>query len=350
MKYRNLGRTDVKVSEICLGTMTWGQQNSEKEACEQLDYAIDQGINFIDTAELYSIPPRSKTYGLTEQYIGNWLTKRGKRDDLIIASKIMGKSPMNWARPNKQPTDLTAAQVKYAVDESLKRLRTDYIDLYQVHWPSRTVNCFGRRFMPLEIDKQQGVPLLETLQALGELVTQGKVRHVGLSNETAWGIMEYLRLAKEHDLPRVVSVQNAYSLLVRVFEMSTSEVAAREDVGLLAYSPLAGGYLSGKYLNGAKPKGSRMTLFGERFSSRYHEQDMEACVQAYFDLAAKHDINPSQLAIAYTLRGNFVTSSIVGATSMEQLRIDIGAADVKLSDDLIKQILKIGERFRSPGC
>ena len=350
MKYRNLGRTDVKVSEICLGTMTWGQQNSKQEAFEQLDYAVDHGVNFIDTAELYAVPPNAKTYTLTEQYIGEWLAKRGRRDDVVIATKVMGKSNNEYARPEKQQTDLTAEQIRYAAENSLKRLQTDYLDLYQLHWPSRTVNCFGRRFMPLQIDKQEGVELLESLRALAELVKEGKVRHIGVSNETAWGIMEYLRLANEHDLPRLVSVQNAYSLLVRLYEYSLSEVSVHEDVGLLAYSPLAGGYLTGKYQGGVKPKGSRMVLFGERFSSRYHEQDMYACVQEYVDLAKRHDINPAQLAIAYTLQGNFVTSSIIGATSMEQLRTNIGAADVTLSKELLDEILTIGERYRSPGC
>ena len=351
MKYRKLGRTDVKVSEICLGTMTWGKQNTESEAGEQLDYAIEQGINFIDTAEMYAVPPTAETYTLTEQYIGRWLAKRGKRDDLIIATKVAGRSEdMAYARPGDQIPDLTAEQIRYAVEGSLKRLQTDYIDLYQLHWPSRTVNCFGRRFFPLDVDPQAGVPLLETLTELGKLVKEGKVRHVGLSNETPWGTMQYLRLAEMHDLPRVVSIQNAYSLLNKIYEYGMSEVSLREDVGLLAYSPLGSGQLSGKYLNGAKPAGARLTLFGERFSSRFEKEETESCVQEYVDLAAKHGLDPSQLAIAYTLKGNFVTSSIIGATTMDQLRTDIDAFQVELDDEIMKEILDIGLRYRSPGC
>ena len=352
MKFRKLGNTDIDVSEICLGTMTWGQQNTEEEAVEQLDYATgEKGINFIDTAEMYAVPPRKETYTLTEQYIGRWLSKRGKRDDLVIATKVAGKSTaMDYARPGDQFPDLTAEQIRYAAEGSLKRLQTDYIDLYQVHWPSRTVNCFGRRFMPLEIDKEEGVPLLETLSALGDLVKEGKVRHVGLSNETPWGTMQYLRLAELHDLPRVVSVQNAYSLLNRTYEHAMSEVSAKEDVGLLAYSPLASGQLSGKYLNDAKPEGARLTLFGERFGSRYEKEDTQRCIQDYVDLAQKHGLDPSQMAIAFTLKGNFVTSSIIGATKMDQLKTDIDAVDIDLGDDVMKEILRIGDRHRSPGC
>lgn len=351
MKFRKLGDTDIDVSEICLGTMTWGKQNTEEEAHGQLDYATgEKGINFLDTAEMYAVPPTAETYTLTEQYIGRWLAKRGKRDDLVIATKVAGKSTdLAYARPGDQIPDLTAEQIKYAAEGSLKRLQTDYIDLYQVHWPSRTVNSFGRRFMPIQIE-DDGVAILETLSALGDLVKEGKVRHVGLSNETPWGTMEYLRLAKEHGLPRVVSVQNAYSLLNRIYEYAMSEVSAREKVGLLAYSPLASGLLSGKYLNGAKPEGARITLFGERYNSRYEKEDSERCIQAYFDLAKNNGLDPSQMAIAFTLKGNFVTSSIIGATTMEQLKTDIDAVDVELGDDLMAEILEIGDRFRSPGC
>ncbi len=351
MKFRKLGNTDIDVSEICLGTMTWGRQNTEEDAVEQLDYATgEKGINFIDTAEMYAVPPTAETYTLTEQYIGRWLAKRGKRDDLVIATKVAGKSTdLDYARPGDQTPDLTAEQVRYAAEGSLKRLQTDYIDLYQVHWPSRKVNSFGTRFLPLEI-ADEGVPILETLTALGELVKEGKVRHVGLSNETPWGTMEYLRLAEANGLPRVVSVQNAYSLLNRTYEYAMSEVSAREKVGLLAYSPLASGQLSGKYLDGAKPEGARLTLFGERYNSRYEKEDTEACIRCYVDLAKKHGLDPNQMAIAFTLKGNFVTSSIIGATKMDQLRTDIDAVDVELGDDVMKEILEIGDRFRSPGC
>ena len=353
MKYRKLGKTDIDVSEICLGTMTWGKQNTEEEACEQLDYGVAQGVNFIDTAEMYAVPPTAETYTLTEQYIGRWLAKRGKRDDLILATKVAGRSvDLAYTRPGTQTPDLTGEQIKYAVEGSLKRLQTDYIDLYQLHWPSRsTFNSFGRRFMPLEFGKEDmGVPLLESLQACGDLVKEGKVRHIGLSNETPWGVMEYLRLAKEHGLPRVVSVQNAYSMLNKVYEYGLSEVSYHEKVGLLAYSPLASGQLSGKYLNGAKPAGARLTLFGSHFSSRYEKEETEANIQAYVDLAKEHSLDPNQLAIAYTLKGDFVTSSIIGATTMDQLRADIAAVDVELSDELMTSVLELGVRFRSPGC
>ena len=351
MKFRKLGKTDLDVSEICLGTMTWGTQNTEAEGHEQMDYAVEQGVNFFDTAEMYSIPPNAESYGKTETIIGNWFEKRGKRDDIILATKVAGGAPqMGYCRPGEQTPDLTGEQIKYAIEGSLKRLKTDYVDLYQLHWPSRTFNSFGRRFLPLEIKKDEGVPILETLQALGDLVKEGKVRHVGLSNETPWGTMEYLRLAKEHDLPRMVSVQNAYSLLNRIYEYGMSEVSAKEDVGLLPYSPLASGQLSGKYLDGNRPEGARLTLWPARFSDRYEEADTEKCVRDYVNLAKEYDLDPNQMAIAFTLKGNFVTSSIIGATSMEQLKTNIAAVDVELNDEIMEKILAIGNQYRSPGC
>lgn len=353
MQYRQLGRTDLEVSELCLGTMTWGKQNSEADGHAQMDYAVDHGINFFDTAELYAIPPAPETYGATESIIGTWLKQRGKRDDIILATKVASNSAIfNWGRPDEMlPLAPTATQINYAVDNSLKRLQTDYIDLYQLHWPSRTVPIFGGRFFPLRApDPVDGVAMLETLEALGQLVQAGKVRYIGLSNETPWGIMQFLKLAATHNLPRVVSVQNSYNLLNRSFEFTNAEVALREQVGLLAYSPLAAGYLTGKYLNGAKPAGARITLFGERFTQRYSPQASEACVAAYRELATKHNLPLNQLAIAYTLAGNFVTASIIGATSLEQLQSNIAAADIEISAELMTEIQEIGERFRSPGC
>ncbi len=348
MKYRHLGKTSVKVSEICLGTMTWGEQNTEAEACEQLDYAVDQGINFIDTAEMYAVPPRAETYTLTEQYIGRWLAKRSKRDDLVIATKVAGRSDFDYMRPDGQAPDLTPEQISYAADGSLKRLQTDYIDLYQLHWPSRTVNAFTARHFPLRAPKD-GVPIEETLGALGKLVEVGKVRHIGLSNETPWGTMEFLRIAEQEGLPRPVSVQNAYSILNCNYELGMSEVSLREDVGLLAYSPLASGLLSGKYLGGKRPDGARLTLF-PRFLDRYVMDDVDACVTDLVELAAEHSVDPSQLAIAYTLYGNFVTSSIIGATSMEQLESNIAAAKIEINDELAEKLRKLSARHRSPGA
>ncbi|MCY4325753.1 MAG: aldo/keto reductase [Betaproteobacteria bacterium] len=348
MKYRKLGRTDLKVSEICLGTMTWGEQNSEADACEQLDYAVDAGINFIDTAELYSTPMKAETYTLTEQYIGRWLKKRNRRDDLIIATKVTGKAAfIDYMRPDGQTPDLTPEQIRHALDGSLKRLQTDYIDLYQLHWPSRTVNMFDVRSFPLRAPKNDGVPIAETLGALGELVAAGKIRHIGLSNETPWGTMEFLRIAERENLPRPVSVQNVYSILNSTYELGMAEVSLREDVGLLAYSPLAAGLLSGKYIDGKRPSGARMTLYPHYFT-RYEDREIDACVREVQQLAAECDLPVTRLAIAYTLYGNFVTASIVGATSLEQLKCNIAATDVTISDEVAGKLVKICNRHRSP--
>ena len=346
MKYRTLGRTDLKVSEICLGTMTWGEQNSAAEAQAQLDYAIDQGVNFIDTAEIYPVPLNSATSNRTEQYIGNWLTKRGKRDDLIIATKVAGKSPMDWLRPDKQLSDLTPSQIALACESSLRRLQIDCIDLYQVHWPSRSVPIFGQNFFPLDCPREDGVPIAETLGAMDKLIQEGKIRHVGLSNETPWGTMEYIRLAETRGLARVVSVQNPYHLISRGYERAMAEVSIHEDVGLLVYSPLASGLLSGKYLDGAQPEGARLTRWPDKFrSSQATAPATEQCVQEHVALAHKHGLDPSQMAIAYSLAGNFVTASIIGATNLDQLKTDISASDVVLSSEVLGEIAEIGSRF-----
>lgn len=343
MHTRKLGNTDIDVSLICLGTMTWGEQNTEQEAFEQLDYATAQGVNFIDAAEMYPVPPRAETQGLTETYLGNWLARRGRRDDLVIASKVAG--PGNGLTYLRNGPRLTRAHIREACDASLKRLQTDYIDLYQVHWPDRTANFFGK--LGYEHNPEESfTPIEETLGALDELVREGKVRHVGLSNETPWGTMEYLRLAKEKGWPRPVSIQNPYNLLNRTFEVGMAEIAHREHAGLLAYSPLAFGMLSGKYLGDAWPEKGRLTLY-ERFS-RYTSGRGMAATGAYVDLARQHGLSAVQLALAYVNSRSFVTSNIIGATTMAQLRENIESANLELSSEVLEAIEAIHGEFTYP--
>jgi len=342
MEKRQLGRTNLNVSLICLGTMTWGEQNTEREAFEQLDYAVDQGINFIDAAEMYPVPPRGETQGLTETYLGNWLKARGRRDDLVIATKVTGPSGMNYMRGGPR---LTREQIHTAVDDSLRRLQTDYIDLYQVHWPERQANFFGKLgFEPG--DDGDAVPVDETLGALNELVEAGKVRHIGLSNETAWGAMHYLRLSEKHGWPRPVSVQNPYNLLNRSYEVGLAEVSMRENCGLLAYSPLAFGALTGKYLGGRQPAGARLTEF-PRFSRYTSEHAVEATA-AYVNLAGEHGLSPAQMALAYVNSRPFLTSNIIGATTMDQLAENIESAHIRLSDELLGRIESLHQRYTYP--
>lgn len=343
MQKRTLGKTGLEVTEICLGTMTWGEQNSEQEAFEQLDLATVAGINFIDTAEMYPVPPRAETQGLTETFLGNWLARRGRRDDLVIASKVAG--PGNGLGYLRNGPRLTRDHIRKACEDSLRRLQTDYIDLYQVHWPDRNTNFFGKLGYVHKADEQM-TPIEETLGALDELVKEGKVRHVGLSNETAWGTMEYLRLAREKGWPRVASIQNPYNLLNRSFEVGLAEIAHREDVGLLAYSPLAFGTLSGKYLDGQRPPAGRLTLF-ERFS-RYTREQGDAAVRAYVELARAHNLSPVHLALAYVTGRSFVTSNIIGATTMTQLRENLESATVTLSDEVLTEIEAIHARYTYP--
>ncbi|MDX1590221.1 MAG: NADP(H)-dependent aldo-keto reductase [Oleiphilaceae bacterium] len=342
MEKRPLGRTDLEVSLICLGSMTWGEQNTEQEAFEQLDLAVDSGINFIDAAEMYPVPPRAETQGLTEQYLGNWLSARGGRDKLVIASKVTGPGSMDYIRGGPR---LNRQQILQAAEDSLRRLQTDYIDLYQVHWPERRSNFFGKLgFQPG--DDGDAVPIEETLSALDELVKSGKVRHVGLSNESPWGTMRYLQLAEQHGWPRPVSVQNPYNLLNRSFEAGMAEVAWREQTGLLAYSPLAFGMLTGKYLGGRKPAGARLSLY-QRFARYNSEQALEATA-AYVDLALAHDLTPAQMALAYINSRPFVTSNIIGATRLEQLSENIASADITLSDELLQGIESLHQRYTYP--
>lgn len=337
MRYVNFGKTDMKVSELCLGTMTWGNQNTEADAHEQLAYAVEQGINFIDTAEIYPIPPSSELQGKTERFIGNWLAKEGKRDDLVIATKVAGPNPFMATRPG--PIVLNRENIMAAIDGSLERLQTDYVDLYQVHWPQRRTNFFGTRGFTGPVEEGE-VSIEETLTALGEVVKAGKVRYVGVSNETPWGVAEYVRLAKGHDLPAIVSIQNQYSLLNRTFEVGLSELCLREGITLLPYSVLSMGVLSGKYLDGQTPAGARFTL-SERNSVRYNGEHVQPAVKAYVEIAKRHGLDPVQMSIAFALRQHFVDSVIIGASSLEQLKTDIAATEVELSPEVLEDIAQV---------
>ena len=343
MQYRRLGRTSLDVSVICLGTMTWGEQNTEADAHSQLDYALDQGINFIDTAEMYPVPPRAVTQGSTEQCIGSWPRLHKYRDQVVLATKVSGR--VNWLPHIRGGPRLNKEHIEAAINSSLKRLRTDYIDLYQLHFPDRVTNNFGALGYHHK-DDDDAVPVEETLAVLTDLIRDGKVRYIGISNETPWGLMAYLRAARRKDDPRIVSIQNPYSLLNRTFEIGLAECAIREKVGLLAYSPLGFGTLSGKYLDGKKPANSRVTLFS-RFS-RYTSERAERAVRAYVELAQKHGLDPSQMALAYCNSRDFLTSTIIGATSMEQLKIDIGSIDLQLPEEVLKGIEAIHQRDPNP--
>jgi aryl-alcohol dehydrogenase-like predicted oxidoreductase len=344
MEYRRLGRTDIKVSTICLGTMTFGEQNTEAEAHAQLDYAIEAGVNFIDTAEMYPVPPKGETYGRTEEYIGTWLHKNGNRDRVILASKVVGPArDLTYLRNGRARLD--RANIEAALDGSLKRLHTDYLDLYQLHWPDRRTNTFGKLgYQHDPADKP--IPIEETLQVLGDLVSAGKVRHIGLSNETPWGAMRFLQAAKELSLPRAVSVQNPYSLLNRSFEIGLAEIAHREDLGLLAYSPLGFGVLSGKYLNNNQPPGARLTLY-ERFQ-RYRGPRSQAATEAYVKLARSHGLDPAQMALAYVASRPFVTSVIIGATHLDQLISNIKSLELNLAPPILNAIEEIHQGNPNP--
>jgi aryl-alcohol dehydrogenase-like predicted oxidoreductase len=347
MELRPLGRTDLRVSALCLGTMTFGQQNSESEGHEQLDYALSRGINFLDTAEVYSIPPRPETQGSTERIIGSWLASRRNRDKVVIATKVAGRSEMTWLRKDRSPSKLDCKNILEAVEGSLKRLQTDYIDLYQLHWPDRSVPLFGAGGSTWrEPSVREEVAIEETLGVLAELVRAGKVRHVGLSNETPWGVARFLGAAEAGAGPRVVSIQNAYHLANRTFEMGLAEFAWREQVGLLAYSPLAQGYLTGKYQKGARPAGARTTLF-ER-GQRYETAGAAAAIDAYLALAKDLGLDPAQLAIAFAASRNFVASAIIGATTMAQLKTDVDAISVRLTPEIEARIDAIHSLHTNP--
>lgn len=345
MKYRKLGNTDIDVSVICLGTMTWGEQNTREQAFEQMDYALSCGVNFFDTAELYAIPPRAQTYGLTEAIIGEWQQSRGTRDKVVLASKIAGPGE-DWIPYIRQgKTRFNQQDISAAVDTSLKRLQTDYLDLYQLHWPERQTNFFGKLgFEPTADD--DFTPLLETLVALADQVKLGKIRYIGLSNETPWGVMQFLHYAEQVGLPRIVSVQNPYNLLNRSYEVGLAEISWREQAGLLAYSPLGFGVLSGKYLPDAKPEGARLTLFPDY--TRYSNSVAIKATEKYVSLAREHDLDPAQMALAYVNSRPFLTSTIIGATHMDQLQSNIDSIDVTLSADVLTAIEAIHDEHPNP--
>lgn len=346
MEYRNLGTTGIRVSLICLGSMNWGEQNTQKDAHEQLDYAVSQGINFIDTAEVYPIPPNEISHGKTETYIGTWLKKRKKREDLIIASKVSGPSDATYLRGGEKP-ELDRKNIRYAIEGSLRRLQTDYIDLYQLHFPRRKTNFFGiRRYTHIPDDGS--VPLEETLEALKELISEGKIRYIGLSNETAWGVAECFRLHREKGLPRICSIQNAYSLIMREYETALAEISIREKLSLLVYSPLAHGVLTGKYLGGTIPKGSRFDYSGKRNYDRYNPPHAQPAIKSYVKLAKKTGLDPAQMALAFVNSREFVTSTIIGATSMKQLKNDISSIDIRLSEEIISEIEQIHTSHPNP--
>ena len=331
---RRLGYSDLQVSPICLGSMTWGSQNSEAEGYAQLDLALDMGVDFIDTAEMYPTPRSPKTYGRTEEIIGDWLKSRKCRDRIVLASKVSGPDLTPGLRPGKIRLD--RQNIEAAIDQSLKRLNTDYLDLYQLHWPDRKANFFGKLGYGIEEDDQGTVPVAETLGVLDDLVKAGKVRLVGLSNETPWGVMRYLELSRQGKGPRIVSIQNPYSLLNRTFEIGLAEISHREGIGLLAYSSLAMGVLTGKYLNGATPPGARLTLHPG--FSRYSNPEAQKATQRYVELAREAGLDPAQMALAYVVSRPFTTAVILGATSVDQLRRDIESRDLTLGDDLLKAI------------
>lgn len=343
MEYRELGRTGVKASAIGLGTMTWGQQNTEEEAFEQLDHATGAGVTLVDTAEMYPVPPRAETVHRTETILGRWLARRGRRDDLVIATKVTGRAAMPWIRGGPR---LSRAQITEALEGSLRRLQVDHVDLYQLHWPDRATNFFGHLGYahPATDDS---VPIEETLETMADLVKAGKVRCFGLSNETPWGVMRYTELATTRGLPRAASIQNPYSLVNRSFEVGLAEMAIRERIGLLAYSPLGFGVLSGKYVGDASPEGSRLALFGNHFT-RYTKPLAKRATERYVALAREAGLDPAQMALAFVTSRPFVTSNLIGATSMTQLRSNLAHAEVELSDDVLRAIEAIHQEIPNP--
>jgi aryl-alcohol dehydrogenase-like predicted oxidoreductase len=333
MKYTTVPNTEIKVSKICLGTMTFGEQNTEAEGHEQMDYALEKGVNFFDTAEMYSVPAREETYGSTEKILGTWFKKTGRREEVVLASKIAGPNPNFTYMRDKN--DFSPASIKYALDSSLQRLQTEYIDLYQLHWPERKTNFFGQRGFKVQEDAWED-NIHAVLDTLGDFIKEGKIKHIGLSNETPWGIMRFLEESKHHHLPRIKTVQNPYSLLNRLFENGSAEICRREDVGLLAYSPMAFGILSGKFLTGEKHPNARINLFPQ--FARYNSAQCTEATKLYQEIARKNGLSLTELSLAFIEQQSFVTSTIIGATTMEQLKENIDTIEVSLSDDVLKSI------------
>ncbi len=342
MNYKKLGNTDINVSTICLGTMTWGEQNTQSEAFEQMNYSLENGVNFWDTAELYAVPPKAETYGHTETIIGNWFEETKKRKDIILASKVGGPS-RKYMRNGEN--SFTGKNLEDALHGSLKRLKTDYIDLYQLHWPERNVNNFGK--LGYEHKENDWNKFEDVLENLKKFIEQGKIRYVGLSNETPWGVMNYLQLAKDKNLPRMMAIQNPYSLLNRSYEVGLAEVSIRENIGCLAYSPLASGYLSGKYRNKQFPKGSRMERDFD-FWTRYRKPNMENAVEDYYKISQKYDLDMSQMSIKFCEVQDFMTSVIIGATTMEQLKTNVESVKVNLDSEVIKEINNVQKKYPNP--
>ena len=344
MKYTKLPNTEIKVSKICLGTMTWGNQNTPEEAFEQMDYALEQGVNFFDTAELYPVPATPETYANTERIIGNWFQKTGNRENVVLASKIAGGGDYT---KHIRTGGFTEQNITNAVEGSLQRLQTDYLDLYQLHWPSRGVNCFGVRDYPYQTASKEAENHLEILETLNGFVKAGTIRAIGLSNETPWGTMKYLQTAKDHNLTRPVTIQNSYSMIHRAYEAGMSEVSLRENIGLLAYSPLAQGVLSGKYIDGKSPEGSRGNLF-PRFIARYMGDGSSEAVKRYQSIAKNNGITLSELSLAFVNQLPFVTSNIIGATKMSQLKENIGSIHIELSKETLQEIQEVHAMIPNP--
>ena len=340
MKYKKLSNTELEVSLLCLGTMTYGEQNSEKEAHEQLDYSIAHGINFIDTAEMYAIPPKEETQGKTEEIIGTWLSKRKDRDKIVLATKVAGPG-MEYLRGGSR---LSRKHIMQAADDSLKRLQTDYIDLYQVHWPERKSNFFGR--LGYEYSDEMGVSIEETLEAMSDLVKSGKVKYIGISNETPWGTNMYRQLAKDAGYEKIISIQNPYSLLNRIYEVGLAEISQHEGVGLLAYSPLGFGQLTGKYIN-KTDKNTRLGLYGDWFT-RYSNQNCLDAVREYSQIADKHNISLTHLALAFVNTRPFVTSNIIGATTMDQLKENIESINIDLNEEILEEVNAVHSNQPNP--